>query len=182
MNAVENLPIEKYREKIQETVRAKRATVIVGETGSGKTTKVPQYLDEAGLTQSGRIGVTQPRKIAAISIAEYVADQFGCVVGKEVGFQIRFNDTTTEGTRIKFMTDGILLQEAKRDPLFSRYDVLVFDEAHERGLDTDFCLGLAKRALTLREDLKIVVMSATIYVDKFSQFFNKLSFISRDLK
>ncbi|MCH8820907.1 ATP-dependent RNA helicase [Patescibacteria group bacterium] len=144
---------------------------MVGETGSGKTTQVPVYLLDAGFGQRGRIGITQPRRLAATSVAEYVADRMGCRVGEEVGYQIRFDDTTTEGTRISFMTDGILLQEAKSDPLFSRYEVLVFDEAHERNLNTDFGLGLVKHALNTRDDLKVVIMSATIDADKFSAFF-----------
>lgn len=172
MSMMHGLPIEKHRRVIEEAVRDNQVTVLVGETGSGKTTRVPLYLYEAGLAKQGRIGVTQPRRIAAISVAEYVAAGMGCRVGEEVGFQIRFNDATTEGTKIKFMTDGILLQEAKSDPLFSRYDVLVFDEAHERGLNTDFCLGLAKRALAQRPELKVVVMSATIDAEKFAAFFN----------
>ena len=178
MLLVERLPIAKHREEIKETVKANKATIIVGETGSGKTTQVPPYLFEAGLARKGRIGITQPRRIAAISTAEFVAAQFGCNVGEEVGYQIRFNDTTTQGTRIKFMTDGILLQEAKRDPTFSRYDVLIFDESHERGLNTDFCLGLAKRALDLRDDLKVVVMSATIDAKKFARFFGAAPIVS----
>ena len=165
------LPIFQYRAQIVQTVRNNQATILVGETGSGKTTQVPVYLLEAGFGQQGRIGITQPRRLAATSVAEYVAGRVGCRVGEEVGYQIRFDDTTTEGTRIKFMTDGILLQEAKGDPLFSRYEVLVFDEAHERSLNTDFGLGLVKHALNTRDDLKVVVMSATIDAGKFSAFF-----------
>ena len=165
------LPISQYREYIVQTVRDNQVTILVGETGSGKTTQVPVYLLDAGFGQRGRIGITQPRRLAATSVAEYVADRMGCRVGEEVGYQIRFDDTTTEGTRISFMTDGILLQEAKSDPLFSRYEVLVFDEAHERNLNTDFGLGLVKHALNTRDDLKVVIMSATIDADKFSAFF-----------
>lgn len=164
-------PIESFKDEIVRTIAFNRATIIVGETGSGKTTQVPPYLYNAGFAKEGRIGVCEPRRIAAISACDFVARQLGVRVGEEVGYQIRFNDSTTEGTKVKFMTDGILLQEAKSDPTFSRYDVLVFDEAHERGINSDFCLGLAKRALTLRDDLKVVVMSATIDFEKFSAFF-----------
>ena len=165
------LPIDKYRELIEVTVLENPATIIVGETGSGKTTQVPGYLYETGFAEDGCIGVTEPRRIAAISAAEFVASQVGCDVGEEVGFQIRSNNSTSEKTKIKFMTDGILLQEIKSDPLFSRYSVLIFDEAHERGLNTDFLLGLVKRALAKRDDLKVVVMSATLEAEKFAEFF-----------
>jgi len=172
------LPIVSHKDEIQETVQRNPVTILVGETGSGKTTQVPQYLLEADFGQRKRIGVTQPRRIAAISVAQYVAGQLGCKIGEEVGYQIRFDDTTTEGTRIKFMTDGILLQETKTDPDFTRYEVLIFDEAHERALNTDFCLGLAKRALAANKDLKIVVMSATIDAEKFAAFFDHAPIIN----
>lgn len=172
------LPIEKYRNKITEIIVDNSVVIVVGETGCGKTTQVPRYLYEAGLATDGRIGVTEPRRIAAISAAEFVAGQIGCKLGEEVGFQIRFNESTTEGTKVKFMTDGILLQEAKSDPLFLRYKVLIFDEAHERGIYTDFALGLVKRALAQRSDLKVVVMSATLEAGKFAKFFGEAPIIS----
>jgi len=128
------LPIEQYRELIEATVLENDVTIIVGETGSGKTTQVPRYIYEMGFAEDKCIGVTEPRRIAAISSAEFVASQIGCNIGEEVGFQVRFDNSTSDGTKIKFMTDGILLQEAKNDPLFSRYSLLIFDEAHERGL------------------------------------------------
>ena len=173
-----DVPIKKHEQQIKETVTRNQTTIIIGETGSGKTTRVPPYLYELGLARTGLVGVTQPRRIAAISAAEYVAGLVGCRVGEEVGFQIRFEDSTTEGTRIKFMTDGILIQEVKSDPLFSRYSILIFDEAHERGLNTDFALGLAKRALTERKDFKVVVMSATLEAEKFADFFGNAPIIN----
>lgn len=159
-----------YRREIEGMVTANRATVIEGPTGSGKTTRIPPFLYEGGYAGARLIGVMEPRRIAAISTAEFVALRYGCRVGEEIGYQIRFDDTTREGTRIKYMTDGILLQEAKSDPLFSRYGVLVFDEAHERGINSDFGLGLAKRAMKAREDLKVVVMSATMDAAKYAAF------------
>ena len=154
----DDLPITPYLKQITQTVRANRATVIIGATGSGKTTQVGLHLLRQGLAGDKRIGVTQPRRLAVTSVAEWVAKLYGCEVGEEVGYQIRFDDATMEGTKLKFMTDGILLQEAAIDPLFSRYDVLVFDEAHEQGLNTDIGLGLAKRALAQRPDFRSILI------------------------
>ncbi|MDP2671331.1 MAG: oligonucleotide/oligosaccharide-binding fold domain-containing protein [bacterium] len=165
-----DLPIAAHRHKIIEAVKNNQVVIIVGETGSGKTTQTPLYLVGDGFT---KIGVTQPRRLAATSVAEYVAGQLGTRVGEDVGYKIRFDDRTAEGTLVKFMTDGILLQEARNDPNFSAYNVLVLDECHERSLNTDFCLGLVKRALVVRPELRVVVMSATIDAEKFSDFFNR---------
>ncbi len=173
-----DLPIIPYLKQITQTVRANQATVIIGATGSGKTTQVGLHLLRQGLAGDKRIGVTQPRRLAVTSVAEWVAHLYGCEVGEEVGYQIRFDDSTMEGTKLKFMTDGILLQEAAIDPLFSRYDVLIFDEAHEQGLNTDIGLGLAKRALARRPELRVIIMSATIDTGRFAEYFDNAPVIS----
>jgi len=169
---MKELPILKHREEIIQAVRNNQVTIIVGPTGSGKTTQIPQFLKEAFPNgQKGKIGITQPRRMAATSVAYYVAGQMNCKIGKEVGYQIRFDDHTTEGTLIKFMTDGILLREIQSDPELSEYKAIMIDEAHERSLNMDFILGLLKDLLKRRKDLKLVVGSATIEEKKFSQYF-----------
>lgn len=174
---MDDLPMMEMLPEVVESVKQNQATVIIGATGSGKTTLTGLHLLRSGLAVNGRIGVTQPRRLAVISLAEFVSGLYGCQVGAEVGYQIRFDDTTMEGTRLKFMTDGILLQEASADPLFSKYDVLIFDEAHEQGLNTDIGLGLVKRALKQRPDLRVIVMSATIDTGRFSEYFDKAPII-----
>src|SRR5690606_32304951 len=136
------------------------------------TTQVGLHLLRQNLGGDKRIGITQPRRLAATSVAEFVASLYGCEVGQEVGYQIRFDDATMEGTKLKFMTDGILLQEAALDPLFTRYNVLIFDEAHEQGLNTDIGLGLIKRAMKKRPELRVIIMSATIDTGRFSEYFD----------
>jgi HrpA-like RNA helicase len=173
-----DLPIIPRLSDIAQTVAQNPATVLIGATGSGKTTQVGLYLLHQGLAADKRIGVTQPRRLAATSVAKFVSELYGCQVGEEVGYQIRFDDTTMEGTKLKFMTDGILLQEASIDPLFTKYNILIFDEAHEQGLNTDIGLGLAKRALAQRSDLKVIIMSATIDTGRFSQYFNNAPVIT----
>lgn len=175
---ISNLPITPELPRIYETIANNQATVLIGATGSGKTTQVGLHLLRQGLAGDKRIGVTQPRRLAATSVAKFVSELYGCELGEEVGYQIRFDDTTMEGTKLKFMTDGILLQEASFDPLFTKYSVLIFDEAHEQGLNTDIGLGLAKRALAQRPELKIVIMSATIDTGRFSEYFNNAPVIT----
>lgn len=175
---INDLPIIPELPRITDTVKANPATVLIGATGSGKTTQVGLHLLRQGLAGDKRIGVTQPRRLAATSVAKFVSELYGCELGAEVGYQIRFDDTTMEGTKLKFMTDGILLQEASVDPLFTKYNVLIFDEAHEQGLNTDIGLGLAKRALQQRPDLKIIIMSATIDTGRFSEYFNSAPVIT----
>lgn len=166
-----DLPIYASRELIVETVKNNKVTVVVGETGSGKTTQIPAFLFRAGLVNGGMLGVTQPRKIAAISVAEFVAGQLQSRIGEVVGYQIRFDDQTADGTKIKFMTDGILLREMQLDPNLSKYSVIVVDEAHERSQNIDFVIGMLKSLLERRNDLKVVVTSATIDQEKFSKYF-----------
>lgn len=165
------LPIYAHREEIVETIRKSQVTIVVGETGSGKTTQLPQFLYEACFSAGGVIGITEPRRIAATSVAEYVAKNLGTNLGDLVGYQIRHDDQVGKDTKVKFMTDGVLLREIQDDPLLSKYSVIMIDEAHERSVNIDFLLGLLKDLLKRRSDLKLVVSSATIDSDKFSSYF-----------
>ena len=145
------LPVFAYREDIIAAVREHQVLIIVGETGSGKTTQVPQYLYEAGFCNGGkRIGCTQPRRVAAMSVAKRVADELGCKLGNEVGYTIRFEDCTTERTALKYMTDGMLLREFLGEPDLISYSAMMLDEAHERTLHTDILFGLLKDIVRFR--------------------------------
>ncbi|ODQ79754.1 hypothetical protein BABINDRAFT_36500 [Babjeviella inositovora NRRL Y-12698] len=166
------LPVYKMREELLAVVRANQFLVIVGETGSGKTTQITQYLAEEGFGDTGIIACTQPRRVAAVSVAKRVAEEVGCKVGAEVGYSVRFENETSEATKIKYMTDGMLQQEAIVDPNMSRYSVVMLDEAHERTIATDVLFALLKDACARRPDLKIIVTSATLDSDKFSKYFN----------
>lgn len=145
--------------------------VVIGETGSGKTTQIPQYILES-FPEYRLIGVTQPRRIAAITVANRVSEEHGSRLGDDIGYCIRFDDCTSSRTRLKYMTDGVLLREATIDPRLGHYDAIIVDEAHERTLETDVLFGLLKETHRLRPELKILVMSATLNVEKFSDFFN----------
>ena len=179
METASELPIHAHREEIVSAVRGSQCVVITGETGCGKTTQLPQFLLAAGLGEGGMIGVTQPRRVAAVSVARRVAQEMGARLGGAVGYQVRFDDQTSRETRIKYMTDGCLLREMLEDPTLSRYSVVVLDEAHERSLATDILFGLV-RALLVRPagetrrltPLRVVVMSATLDSEKFSRFFS----------
>lgn len=168
---MQKLPIEDCKKKIIETVFENQVVIIVGETGSGKTTQVPQFLYHAGFAKEGIIGVTEPRQIAAISTASFVAKSLGTMLGEKVGYQVRFDDMSADNTQVKFMTDGILLREFQSDPDLQKYSLIMVDEAHERSQNIDFVLGLLKDALTRRKDLKVIVASATIDEQKFSKYF-----------
>ncbi|XP_037258541.1 probable ATP-dependent RNA helicase DHX35 isoform X2 [Falco biarmicus] len=171
----QKLPVFKLRNHILYLVENYQTLVIVGETGCGKSTQIPQYLAEAGWTAEGRVvGVTQPRRVAAVSVAGRVADERGAVLGHEVGYCIRFDDCTDpQATRIKFLTDGMLVREMMADPLLTRYSVLMLDEAHERTLYTDIAIGLLKKVQKKRGDLRLIVASATLDAEKFRDFFNQ---------
>ncbi|XP_037771510.1 probable ATP-dependent RNA helicase DHX35 isoform X3 [Chelonia mydas] len=171
----QKLPVFKLRNHILYLVENYQTLVIVGETGCGKTTQIPQYLAEAGWTAEGRVvGVTQPRRVAAVSVAGRVAEERGAVLGHEVGYCIRFDDCTDpQATRIKFLTDGMLVREMMADPLLTRYSVLMLDEAHERTLYTDIAIGLLKKIQKKRGELRVIVASATLDAEKFRDFFNQ---------
>ena len=167
------LPVAAYREALLEAVAAYQVLVVVGETGSGKTTQIPQYLDAAGYTGPGRkLGCTQPRRVAAMAVAARVATEMDVVLGHEVGYAIRFEDCTSANTRLQYMTDGMLIREFLVDPALSSYSVLMVDEAHERSLSTDVLFGLLKDLLRVRPELKLLISSATLDADKFSRFFD----------
>eukprot|EP01119_Soliformovum_irregulare_P003637 TRINITY_DN1444_c0_g1_i6.p1 TRINITY_DN1444_c0_g1~~TRINITY_DN1444_c0_g1_i6.p1 ORF type:complete len:699 (-),score=229.14 TRINITY_DN1444_c0_g1_i6:119-2131(-) len=172
-DARKKLPIYPFKDSILEALKDCSTMVIIGETGSGKTTQISQFLYEAGYADRGMIGITQPRRVAAVSVAHRVADELGTSVGHEVGYAIRFTDRTSPDTRIKYMTDGTLLRECLIDPDLKQYSVIVLDEAHERSVHTDILFGLMKKAVQRRKDLKLLVTSATLETDKFSQFFDR---------
>jgi len=168
----ESLPVYAFRDQLIQAVRENQIMIVVGETGSGKTTQLTQYLAEAGFTNNGMIGCTQPRRVAAVSVAKRVAEEVGCQLGQEVGYTIRFEDVTCPATKIKYMTDGMLQREILMDPDLKRYSVIMLDEAHERTIATDVLFALLKKTIKKREDLKIIVTSATLDADKFSEYFN----------
>ncbi|MHB1059538.1 MAG: ATP-dependent RNA helicase HrpA [Rhodanobacter sp.] len=167
----ESLPISARGEDIVKLIRDHQVVVIAGETGSGKTTQLPKLCLAAGRGEAGMIGCTQPRRLAARSVARRVAEELGTPLGEVVGFQVRFNDQVSERSLVKFMTDGILLAETQGDPWLSAYDTLIIDEAHERSLNIDFLLGYLKRLATKRPELKIIVTSATIDTARFAEHF-----------
>ncbi|CAE7813229.1 dhx16, partial [Symbiodinium sp. KB8] len=155
-----------------EAVRDYQVLIIVGETGSGKTTQIPQYLHEVGYSKIGKIGCTQPRRVAAMSVAARVAKEYGCKIGHEVGYNIRFEDCTTDRTIIEYMTDGMLLRSFLHEPDMASYSVMMVDEAHERTLHTDVLFGLVKDVARFRQDLKLIISSATLDAEKFSEYFD----------
>ncbi|CAK3892732.1 ATP-dependent RNA helicase DHX35 [Lecanosticta acicola] len=163
------LPIARHKDALLYTIEQHPVTVLIGQTGSGKTTQIPQYLEQAGWCNDGKI--IAPRRVAATTVAKRVAEEMRCQLGQEVGYSIRFEDATSASTRIKFLTDGLLLREALVDPLLSRYSIIMVDEAHERSLSSDVLLGLLKKIRKRRADLKIVVSSATLQAEDFSRFF-----------
>ena len=168
----DGLPVVEFRTRIIDAVRASQVVVVVGETGSGKTTQLPKMLVEALGGAGGRIGVTQPRRIAAASVATRVAEELQSPVGGFVGYQVRFEERAGRDTRIKFMTDGILLAETQGDPLLRSYSAIILDEVHERSLNIDFLLGYLQGVLARRPDLKLVLSSATLDAGAFSSFFS----------
>ncbi|XP_021766037.1 probable pre-mRNA-splicing factor ATP-dependent RNA helicase DEAH9 [Chenopodium quinoa] len=169
----QRLPVHKRRDAILFLVENHATTIVVGETGSGKTTQIPQYLNEGGWADSGHvIACTQPRRLAVQSVASRVAEEMGVKLGEEVGYVIRFEDVTTPGvTKIKFLTDGVLLREMMDDPLLSKYSVVMVDEAHERSISTDVVLGLLKKIQRRRPELRLIISSATIEAKSIASFF-----------
>lgn len=174
----ESLPVFKFRKQLLEAVAQHQILIVVGDTGSGKTTQMTQYLAEAGYANELVIGCTQPRRVAAMSVAKRVAEEVGCKLGNEVGYTIRFEDNTSPDTRIKYMTDGILQREILLDPMLNKYSCIMLDEAHERTIATDVLFGLLKKTLKRRPDMKLIVTSATLDADKFSEYFYKCPIFS----
>ena len=166
-----NLPIANHKDEIIAAIRAHQVVVIAGETGSGKTTQIPKMCLDAGLGIEAKIGCTQPRRVAALSISRRIAEELNVEWGKQVGCKIRFDDRSSSETYIKLMTDGILLAEARGDPMLSEYNALIIDEAHERSMNIDFLLGHLKGLLARRQDLKLIITSATIDTAAFSRAF-----------
>ena len=166
------LPVSENASKLVQLIRDHQVLIVAGDTGSGKTTQLPKICLEAGLGRRGLIGHTQPRRLAASSVAARIAEELGTEVGKGIGFQVRFSERTAPETYLKVMTDGILLAEIQQDRFLNRYEALIIDEAHERSLNIDFLLGYLKGLLRRRPDLKLIVTSATIDVEKFSAHFD----------
>ena len=170
-----DLPVSERREEIARAIRDHQVVIVSGETGSGKTTQLPKICMQLGRGVAGMIGHTQPRRLAARSVADRIADELGQTVGREsgqvVGYQVRFTDEVGPTTLVKLMTDGILLAEIQSDPMLRRYDTLIIDEAHERSLNIDFILGYVARLLPVRPDLKVIITSATIDSDRFARHF-----------
>jgi len=166
-----SLPVFGVREELLDLLREHQVLVCVGETGSGKTTQITQYLYEAGYTVNGQIGCTQPRRVAAVSVAKRVADEMGCELGTKVGYSIRFEDCTNDTTIVKYMTDGVLLRETLFEPDLDRYCAVIMDEAHERSLNTDVLFGVLRSVVARRHDFKLIITSATMDSEKFATFF-----------
>ena len=173
----DNLPINHCRNKIRDVISNNPITVICGETGSGKTTQLPKLCLTLGRGIEGVIGHTQPRRLAARTVAKRISEELKSDLGSDVGFKIRHQDVTSKHSYIKLMTDGILLAELQQDRLLNQYDTLIIDEAHERSLNIDFILGYIKQLLPKRPDLKVIITSATIDVTRFSEHFDNAPII-----
>src|SRR5690554_2252475 len=171
LNYPPELPVVERREDILAALRDHQVVVVAGETGSGKTTQLPKLCLELGLGRRGLIGHTQPRRLAARSVAARLAEELEAELGQQVGYQVRFTDQSGDATLVKLMTDGILLAETRHDPELRRYEAIIIDEAHERSLNIDFLLGYLKRLLPRRPDLKVIITSATIDVARFAAHF-----------
>ncbi|TPX50854.1 hypothetical protein SeLEV6574_g00656 [Synchytrium endobioticum] len=170
----EYLPVFAVREELLRVIRDNQVVIVVGETGSGKTTQLAQYLHEEGYTKYGMVGCTQPRRVAAMSVAKRVSEEVDCKLGSTVGYAIRFEDCTSEDTVMKYMTDGVLLRESLNARDLDQYSAIIMDEAHERSLQTDVLMGLLRRVIARRRDLKLIVTSATMNSERFSQFFGNV--------
>eukprot|EP00041_Stephanoeca_diplocostata_P026274 m.705161 g.705161 ORF g.705161 m.705161 type:complete len:710 (+) comp22925_c0_seq3:145-2274(+) len=167
----QQLPVWEHKDKFLDMLNKNQTLVLEGETGSGKTTQIPQWGVEFKGRAGRQVACTQPRRVAAMSVAQRVADEMDVSLGEQVGYNIRFEDCTSKSTILKYMTDGMLLREAMTDPLLERYSVIILDEAHERTLATDILMGLLKEVIKRREDLKVVIMSATLDAEKFQNYF-----------
>ncbi|KAK6589868.1 Prp16p pre-mRNA splicing family SFII helicase [Cryptosporidium xiaoi] len=165
------LPVYKVKDPLMKLINENIVVILVGETGSGKTTQITQYLHEYGYSKRGIIGCTQPRRVAAVSVAKRVSEEMGVKLGSEVGYSIRFEDLTSKETVIKYMTDGVLMRESLNDPELDKYSVIIMDEAHERSLNTDVLFGIFRGVLSYRRDFRLIVTSATMDSEKLSNFF-----------
>ena len=166
------LPVSERKDELLAAIRDHQVVIVAGETGSGKTTQLPKIALELGRGVRGGIAHTQPRRLAARTVAERIADELDVELGEAVGYAVRFNDRSSENTLVRLMTDGLLLAEIQRDRLLRRYDTIIVDEAHERSLNIDFLLGCIKRILPQRPELKLIVTSATIDPQRFSDYFD----------
>lgn len=175
-----SLPVYEQKQKILDCLEKNQVVIVESPTGSGKTTQIPVILYESGYATNGVIAVTQPRRIAALSVSEFISKQLGTSYPGLVGYKMRFEDKTDASTKIKIMTDGILLQEMKLDPWLSKYSVIMVDEAHERSLNIDFVMGLLKRVLKERKDFRVIVSSATMNTQVFSEYFDNAPIVSID--
>jgi ATP-dependent helicase HrpA len=178
INFPDQLPVSAKADEIAKLLSDHQVLVVAGDTGSGKTTQIPKMCLAAGLGRRGLIGHTQPRRLAAVSVADRIAEELGVQVGQGVGYQVRFNEKVGPSTFLKLMTDGILLAEIQQDRFLNRYEVIIIDEAHERSLNIDFLLGFLKQLLPKRPDLKLIITSATIDLEKFSKHFNNAPIVS----
>jgi ATP-dependent helicase HrpA len=172
-----DLPILEKQEEIVEAIKSHPVLIVSGDTGSGKSTQLPKFCLVAGKGINGLIGCTQPRRIAAMTVSRRIAEELGEELGQSVGYKIRFQDRTRSSSYIKIMTDGILLAETQSDPNLYQYDTLIVDEAHERSLNIDFLLGILKGLIKRRKDLRLIITSATIDTEKFSQAFHNAPII-----
>ena len=168
----QTLPVSRRKDEIAAAISAHQVVIVAGETGSGKTTQLPKICLELGRGIRGTIGHTQPRRLAARTVAERIAEELAVPVGGAAGWKVRFTDRATDDTLVKLMTDGILLAEIQSDRLLTQYDTLIIDEAHERSLNIDFVLGYLKQLLPRRRDLKVIITSATIDPERFSRYFD----------
>ena len=173
-----SLPVTKCRDQILEYVEKNQIIIVEAETGSGKTTQIPQFLHEAGYTKKGMIGCTQPRRVACMEVSSRVAQEMGVKLGNEVGYSVRFENKTSDRTKLKYLTDGMLLREFLTEPDLESYSVMIIDEAHERSLHTDVLLGLIKDVARARDDLKIIISPATMHRPErnpeFIEFWNAI--------
>jgi len=175
----DTLPVIGFKKELIKSIQNNQIVICIGETGSGKTTQIPQFCLDFNLVPSDKkIAITQPRRVAAVTVAERVSQERGQKVGEEVGYSIRFDDRTSSTTRIKFMTDGILVRECLYDSTLSKYQVIMLDEAHERSIHTDVLFGLLKMICSKRSDLKLIIASATLDTQKFSSYFNNCPVIT----
>ncbi|KAK8827845.1 hypothetical protein WA577_007392, partial [Blastocystis sp. JDR] len=165
------LPINDYEKEIVESVKSHQVVIITGETGSGKSTQLPQILWRNGLLKEGAIAISQPRRVAAINLARRVSEEMHCAFGEKVGYTVRFDDKSSPATQIKYITDGCLVKEFITDPQLGRYTVIMLDEAHDRSIHTDILFGLCKKLLPQRPELRLIITSATLNTAQFAAFY-----------